>query len=272
MRRTNKEIIEEMESKYSKFAEFAVKTFILCNGVINPTFRATNITFGPKDIMRTGTVLGQQVFSRIDINLFNIFTHCLRMKAIRDDQVNAVIMNTVIHELSHCDQYIDYLNPSKKYMMAIENINRDWVIQFIVNNREVLKRELVEVDFDTAIKCSTPIAHKPDWPESVYRSVLSPGMKIEMCLNKIVNDDLSGLFRSCKNIDLEYNTSLGQRYTCPMTRNGKWQDIYLITTTLQRAVDECSNYMYMVKSSDRESDPVTVVISSIIDKPRMVLA
>lgn len=273
MKKSDKEILMGLESMYSSFAEFAVNTFVLCNGVINPIFRATNISFGPRSgetDLRKSISMGQQIFSRIDINIYNIFLHGIRIKATLPSQIKAIILNNVIHELSHCDQYIDYLNPDKYYIGYIENVNRIWVNELIKVNWSTLST-LDDIDYDTAITCCPPIKNPPaSWPEPVYRSVLNAGMKISMCLNKILNTDLSGLFRSCKDIDLEYIDSFGTQYNCPMVRDWEWQDINKITLTLQKPVDSCSNYMYMIKSSNSEGDPVTISISSIIDKPNMV--
>ena len=273
MKKSDQEILAGLESMYSVFVDFAVRSFNLCNGVINPTFRATNISFGPRSgdtDLRKNFSMGQQIFSRVDINIYNIFLHGIKIKAASVPQIKAIILNTVIHELSHCDQYIDYLNPNKYYILYIENVNRIWTNEFIELNWSTLST-LDDIDYNTAMTCSPPMRRTPsNWPKPVYRSVLSAGMKITMCLNKILNNDLSGLFRACKDIDLEYTTSFGEVYRCPMTRNGEWQDITQISLTLQRPVDECSNYMYMVKKSKSEGDPVTIAISSMIDKPNMV--
>lgn len=88
--------------------QYCWQVFGYLNGKINYMLPASNIRFGDPHRYQNNFVFGYTKIDVIYVNLLDIIHYCVKMKITDEEDIRCLIIFTVLHELSHCDQDIDY--------------------------------------------------------------------------------------------------------------------------------------------------------------------
>lgn len=122
-----------MESNFKEMTQFAVKAFNLCNFKVNWLKACKEIRlvfFGN----RLGYIDDHGVF------YFRVANNNIKLNNTTKTQ----ILDIIAHELSHLNQRVDYdrYNNDIEYMKQIEIENIDNTYNFIINNKDLIEKEL----------------------------------------------------------------------------------------------------------------------------------
>ena len=104
------------------------------NGRINPTIKATSLKYEDPEYVtifqarkKGGYDFGSSYADSIIVNINTLWQLKNDIKSMTDSQFKSVIIYTVLHELSHCNQEIDYLKiQSPEDIMYYELLEKFW--------------------------------------------------------------------------------------------------------------------------------------------------
>jgi len=124
------------ESFYTKSCEFAVKAFNYLNTRVN----RTRIPFFQLDTSPNNSSMGHVVNGVMTLNIHNILELAKNNDKYDWPNIKGLIILTIVHELSHINQNIDYDRFSKDdtYHDKIEIENHYNALNFILNREEEL--------------------------------------------------------------------------------------------------------------------------------------
>lgn len=124
------------ESFYTKSCEFAVKAFNYLNTRVN----RTRIPFFQLDTSPNNSSMGHVVNGVMTLNIHNILELAKNNDKYDWSNIKGLIILTIVHELSHINQNIDYDRFSKDdtYRDKIEMENHYNALNFILNREEEL--------------------------------------------------------------------------------------------------------------------------------------
>lgn len=124
------------ESFYTKSCEFAVKAFNYLNSRVN----RTRIPFFQLDTSPNNSSMGHVVNGVMTLNIHNILELAKNNDKYDWPNIKGLIILTIVHELSHINQNIDYDRFSKDdaYRDKIEMENHYNALNFILNREEEL--------------------------------------------------------------------------------------------------------------------------------------
>lgn len=119
-----------MES-FGYYSAFANNVFDKMNGEINTTISANQLVIEKLN----PEVMGRNIFMGIFINLVDIYENGCK-SGITDEEMKGIIIFTILHELSHCDQEKDPLKAlfDNDYKLYIEYTNNLNVLAFLNRN------------------------------------------------------------------------------------------------------------------------------------------
>ena len=104
------------------------------NGWINPVFPASKITFEYYPSTKGKIFMGNSLFDEVNINLISVFEYCSALGFDTVPQVQGVLIYSILHELSHCNQELDYMNSAK--LISQEIANDQNVASFVYKNQK----------------------------------------------------------------------------------------------------------------------------------------
>lgn len=124
------------ESLYTKSCEFAIKAFNYLNTRVN----RTRIPFFQLETAPNTNTVGHVVNGTMTLNIHNILELAKTFDKYDWANIRGLILITIIHELSHINQNIDYNRFSKDeaYHQKIELENHYNALNFMLNREEEL--------------------------------------------------------------------------------------------------------------------------------------
>lgn len=124
------------ESLYTKSCEFAIKVFNYLNTRVN----RTRIPFFQLETAPNTNTVGHVVNGTMTLNIHNILELAKTFDKYDWANIRGLILITIIHELSHINQNIDYNRFSKDeaYHQRIELENHYNALNFMLNREEEL--------------------------------------------------------------------------------------------------------------------------------------
>lgn len=124
------------ESLYTKSCEFAIKVFNYLNTRVN----RTRIPFFQLETAPNTNTVGHVVNGTMTLNIHNILELAKTFDKYDWANIRGLILITIIHELSHINQNIDYNRFSKDeaYHQKIELENHYNALNFMLNREEEL--------------------------------------------------------------------------------------------------------------------------------------
>lgn len=124
------------ESLYTKSCEFAIKAFNYLNTRVN----RTRIPFFQLETAPNTNTVGHVVNGTMTLNIHNILELAKTFNKYDWSNIRGLILITIIHELSHINQNIDYNRFSKDeaYHQRIELENHYNALNFMLNREEEL--------------------------------------------------------------------------------------------------------------------------------------
>lgn len=124
------------ESFYTKSCEFAVKAFNYLNTRVN----RTRIPFFQLDTSPNNSSMGHVVNGVMTLNIHNILELAKNNDKYDWPNIKGLIILTIVHELSHINQNIDYdrFGKDDTYRDKIEMENHYNALNFILNREEEL--------------------------------------------------------------------------------------------------------------------------------------
>lgn len=124
------------ESLYTKSCEFAIKAFNYLNTRVN----RTRIPFFQLETAPNTNTVGHVVNGTMTLNIHNILELAKTFDKYDWANIRGLILITIIHELSHINQNIDYNRFSKDeaYNQKIELENHYNALNFMLNREEEL--------------------------------------------------------------------------------------------------------------------------------------
>lgn len=124
------------ESLYTKSCEFAIKAFNYLNTRVN----RTRIPFFQLETAPNTNTVGHVVNGTMTLNIHNILELAKTFDKYDWANIRGLILITIIHELSHINQNIDYNRFSKDeaYHQRIELENHYNALNFMLNREEEL--------------------------------------------------------------------------------------------------------------------------------------
>lgn len=124
------------ESLYTKSCEFAIKVFNYLNTRVN----RTKIPFFQLETAPNTNTVGHVVNGTMTLNIHNILELAKTFDKYDWANIRGLILITIIHELSHINQNIDYNRFSKDeaYHQKIELENHYNALNFMLNREEEL--------------------------------------------------------------------------------------------------------------------------------------
>lgn len=191
------------------------------NGWINPIIPAVDITFDYYLIRPNEMNLGRCVMNEINVNLVSVCDYCLHMEYFKESQVQGFLAYIVMHELSHCDQKIDYCDNIKFILQEIANDQR--VSKFAYENRDKITSLIGNLDqsfFDILIK---RIDGHPLVP---YIQVGSFVEKYVDFIAPFVDKDYRGFMYTIKNIIMRFYMLNGMETDIVAKYDGEWVDLH----------------------------------------------
>lgn len=124
------------ESLYTKSCEFAIRAFNYLNTRVN----RTRIPFFQLETAPNATSVGHVINGTMTLNIHNILTLAKTFDKYDWANIRGLILITIIHELSHINQNIDYdrFHKDDKYNRKIELENHYNALNFMLNREEEL--------------------------------------------------------------------------------------------------------------------------------------
>lgn len=124
------------ESLYTKSCEFAIKVFNYLNTRVN----RTRIPFFQLETAPNTNTVGHVINGTMTLNIHNILELAKTFDKYDWANIRGLILITIIHELSHINQNIDYNRFSKDeaYHQKIELENHYNALNFMLNREEEL--------------------------------------------------------------------------------------------------------------------------------------
>lgn len=124
------------ESLYTKSCEFAIKAFNYLNTRVN----RTRIPFFQLETAPNTNTVGHVINGTMTLNIHNILELAKTFDKYDWANIRGLILITIIHELSHINQNIDYNRFSKDeaYHQKIELENHYNALNFMLNREEEL--------------------------------------------------------------------------------------------------------------------------------------
>lgn len=213
---------------YKKICKFGEEVFDYFNGKVNVKLKANSIRFLPERKIKlydksVNELLQSQLgFVILDTVYFNV-NEIKRIYELYKDEFNveldkkylkAMIIKTIIHELSHMDQDIDFSKVNddrERYKIEVANDER--TDKYISNNITKIEDRFGELDFslEKSIYNEKKIEFSITDDEIKYIEIKSPLDKLFSYLGSILLLDLKRLFNECieHHYD-EYNIIIGK--------------------------------------------------------------
>lgn len=132
----NNEIFHPIKD-FNYYKEFLRNAFNILNGEVNTNILARRLAIQNLDYDETE--FGYNILFFIVLDLKKIYNESINSDFPFDETLKGMILYVLIHELSHCDQYIIPFFNSKEYIRNIEFVNNENCMKFIYRRENFLK-------------------------------------------------------------------------------------------------------------------------------------
>ena len=122
---------------FNYYKEFLKNAFTILNGEVNTNILARRLALQNLDMDETE--FGYNLAFFIVLDLRKIYNYTINSDTPHDETLKGMILYVLIHELSHCDQYIIPFFNSKEYIRNIEFTNNENCMRFIYRKEKFLK-------------------------------------------------------------------------------------------------------------------------------------
>ena len=209
-----------IEDKMQYWQMFCRIVFDKFNGWINQVFPASKITFDFYPTINGRIAMGNCLFDEVNINLVSTFEYCSALGFDTVPQVQGVLTYSILHELSHCNQELDYTNNVKFILQEIANDQN--VARFVYNQqKEILTAlggfGLNQSFFDVLIK---KIDGHPLVP---YHSVKSRFDKYINFISPFIEDSYRTILNSIDDIIMQFSYKTTSQMV--IKQYGQWVNI-----------------------------------------------
>lgn len=197
------------------------------NGLINNVYLAKSIVLGVPRPVFNGIVFGSLIVDEVNINLIDISSFVERHD-IPEDKIRTMIVFTILHELSHCDQDIDFVatKHDRRETLRYELENDCNTLQFMSSIMDQLPQicygNLNQYMLEMMIHKYPPV---PFREPLVYRKISSPYDKIIKILSSIADTNVWQIvvnerLQNVKIVYRKFNMILGE---IEVMKDGRWQ-------------------------------------------------
>ena len=168
--------------------------FTQFNGKMNSVFMANSIVLGKPHYKFNTLILGSLIYDEVNINMIDILHFCRTHDGMQEEnKIKTVLIFTVLHELSHCDQNIEFLRMKndKRETLKYEIENDYNTLLFIEQNMEEIW-EVGNCVFNKFV-LEMVIHNQPIIPFTeplMYRKISSPYEKIVQILSSFTDANI----------------------------------------------------------------------------------
>lgn len=242
--------VGNLEVDYSEMLKYTTDIFNYLNGKVNTVVLASRIEFGVTTMFEVDkysrVLLARNKVNVIIMYLSEILFYCDEQGMHDMNKVRAMLLHTVVHELSHCDQDIDYnmLASNDKYNEDIENSNDANSLLYIADHYDELQMKFGPFNMET-VHILKPFRNI-QLDKTLYRKVIHPIVKFLRYLSYVMDDDMEMILRAYSNAFINYTALDGGCINRQIMVDRIWLTPYENITFLQNALS--NNDLLAVRS------------------------
>lgn len=216
-----------MSSSLGYLQWYATNIYNAVNGIINPTVRSMSLEFITNENDKNN--IGESIGNIVLINLPNIINFCDN-QGLRDfDSVKGLTMNSVIHELSHIQQDIDFkkYNKDDSYRAFIELTNDGNTLSFIAHNYDILYKNYGSFDMD----CVDKLPYKNNMVNDFYKMytpIQNKQTKLLSLIQSCMQDDINWV------INYEKITDMNIHF---IGKDNRYKKLYVMVNSMWSNID-----------------------------------
>ena len=197
------------------------------NGRINTIFLAKDIVLGEQHPNYKGVILGSLIVDEVNIHLLDISKFCDKYNFNEDDKIKTILVFTILHELSHCDQDINFLKTknNKREILKYEIENDYNTLDFMMRNRQLVSSIGQFNIYDPLLEM---MRHKepvvPFQERLMYTRIGNPYLKIISILTNITDENVYQIIvneriHTIRVIFQKYGSIISE---LPLMQYGRW--------------------------------------------------
>lgn len=228
-----------MYDNIGQWMHYCVKVFKYFNGRVNYILPATDITFGNPHKYRKNFIFATNKIDQIEINLLDIIHYCVKINIKNEEEIKGIIVFTILHELSHCDQDINF-----RFTMHDAKETLKYEVANDLNSLAFLYSEMQEVDTQlgpirlTYVERLLHDARLVKPSDTIYYRIATQADKIIRILEYLMNTPL----RECvyggqfAHLGLEYLPVNGGRQSQIFMHNSQWLPFFTSFKLLRKVM------------------------------------
>lgn len=214
--------IQILNNRYGEFSNYAIRAFNYLNGKINTVLIANKLIFSTAaEQQQPRNVLGRSVLTTVIVHIPDVFSYCDHNDFMTDAEIKGLILHTIAHELSHCDQYIDFMsvNRDQKSLRLMEDSNDANTLAYLNAHYDELQSILGIFDLEP-VWLPRPNLDIPQMIKQ-YQRIRTVNDKIWSLLEFLTSENYIDLVK-VNYISLNYNTKMGEHIHRALMVNKKW--------------------------------------------------
>lgn len=218
---------------------YCFHVFKYFNGTINYKLPANDVTFGEPHKFKDNFVFGHTKLDLVCINLLDIIHYCVKMNLTNEEDIRCLIIFTVIHELSHCDQDINYkaVKYDKKETRRVEVSNDRNAMAFLLQYYDQISNDLGSFRLNVLDRILCPVGNLKEH-EILYTRITHQSDKVIRVLEYLTETPLRQAFKEnqYQNCGVEFIDQTNNHQNQIVMRNGLWMPFYKSFKVLRRAM------------------------------------
>lgn len=229
---------------------YATNIYNGVNGKINPLIPAMSMQFVTT---KNKNDLGQSIGNIVLINLPNIINFCEVKNLTSLDSIKGLVMNAVIHELSHLQQDIDYKRYTNEedYKSIIEFSNDAYTLSYISLYYDTLASYFGSFNMD----CVFELPYKNDNVDKYYKlytPIKNKQDKILALMQSCMQDNIHDVIKydRIKNISIHFVSKENKIKTIKVLVNNMWSNVDNNIFDLSKMIITGSSYSINVERSN----------------------
>lgn len=209
------------------------------NGKINYVLPATDIRFTDPHRYKNNFVFGYNKLDVIYVNLLDIIHYCVKQNITNEEDIRCLIIFTILHELSHCDQDINFkaITCDKREVRRIEVSNDRNTMAYLLQNYGQISTDLgtFRLNILEKILYSTNGMKESD---ILYIRISYQYDKVIRVLEYLSGRPLRDLFAigEYENCGVEYIDTRGNHISQIVMRNGQWMPFFKSFKVLRKVL------------------------------------
>lgn len=218
---------------------YCFRVFKYFNGTINYKLPANDVTFGEPHKFKDNFVFGHTKLDLVCINLLDIIHYCVKMNVTNEEDIKCLIIFTILHELSHCDQDINYraIKYDKKEIRRMEVSNDRNTMAFLLQYYDQISSDLGSFRLNILDRILCPIGNLKEH-EILYTRITHQSDKVIRVLEYLTETPLRQAFEEnqYQNCGVEFIDQTNNHQNQIVMRNGLWMPFYKSFKVLRRAM------------------------------------